>query len=264
MDLGLSGKRALVLAASRGLGYACARGLAAEGCAVVIASRSAERIEAAAQRIRAEFPGAKVCATVADVARPGEAESLVAAALSRLGGLDIVVHNAGGPPPGDFGSVSLEQWAQAFELSLMSFVRIARAAVPEMKKGRWGRIVAITSSSIKQPIPGLVLSNAFRPGVLGVAKTLSRELARDGILVNVVAPGRIATERIAELDQAVAQKTGATPEAVRQASLGQIPLGRLGQPEELARVVVFLCSEAASYVTGTALQVDGGMIGSLL
>ena len=263
MELGLAGKRAVVLAASRGLGYACARGLAAEGCAVVMASRSAERIEAAAQRIRAELRGATVHAAVADVSRPGEAESLVAAAVARLGGLDILVHNAGGPPPGDFASVGLEQWAQAFELSLMSFVRVARAALPEMKKGRWGRIVAITSSSIKQPIPGLVLSNAFRPGVLGAAKTLSREVAKDGILVNVVAPGRIATERIAEVDQAVASKTGSTPEAVRQASLAQIPLGRLGQPDELARVVVFLCSEAASYVTGTALQVDGGMVASL-
>jgi len=193
MDLGLGGKRALVLAASRGLGYACARGLAAEGCGVVMASRSAERIEAAAQRIRAEVPGATVHAVVADVAGVGQAEALVATAVSRLGGLDIVVHNAGGPPPGDFSTVSLEQWAQAFELSLMSFVRLAKAAIPEMKKSRWGRIVAITSSSIKQPIPGLVLSNAFRPGVLGAAKTLSREVAKDGILVNVVAPGRIAT-----------------------------------------------------------------------
>jgi 3-oxoacyl-[acyl-carrier protein] reductase len=263
MDLGLGGKRALVLAASRGLGHATAHGLAAEGVAVVMASRDQARIDAAAQRIRVEVPGAAVHAVVADVARAGEAEALVAAAVSRLGGLDIVVHNAGGPPPGDFASVSLEQWAQAFELSLLSFVRLARAAVPEMKKGRWGRIVAIASSSIKQPIPGLVLSNAFRPGVLGAAKTLSREVARDGILVNVVAPGRIATERISELDHAVAQRTGSTPEAVRQQSLAQIPLGRLGQPEELARVVVFLCSDAASYVTGTALQVDGGMIAGL-
>ena len=262
MDLGLRGRRALVLAASRGLGYACARGLAQEGCAVVMASRSPERIEAAAGRIREET-GTTVHAVATDVSRPGEAEALVATATLRLGGLDILVHNAGGPPPGDFASVTLEQWPQAFELSLMSFVRVVRAAVPELKKSGRGRIVTIASSSIKQPIPNLVLSNAFRASVLGVAKTLSRELAKDAILVNVVAPGRIATERIAELDQAVAAKTGQTSAAVREASLGSIPLGRLGQPEELARVVVFLCSDAASYVTGTAIQVDGGMIASI-
>jgi 3-oxoacyl-[acyl-carrier protein] reductase len=263
MDLGLRGRRALVMAASRGLGYACAHGLAGEGCALLVASRSRERIEAASRQIRAET-GATVHAVEADVARPGEAEALVAAAVRELGGLDIVVHNAGGPPAGDFASVTLEQWQQAFELSLLSFVRVVRAAVPEMRKGRWGRIVTIASSSIKQPIPNLVLSNAFRTGVLGTAKTLSRELGPEGILVNVVAPGRIATERLDELDQAVAARTGKTKEAVREATVAQIPLGRLGRPEELARVVVFLCSDSASYVTGTALQVDGGLIGALL
>jgi 3-oxoacyl-[acyl-carrier protein] reductase len=262
MDLGLAGRRALVLAASRGLGYACARGLAAEGCRVVVASRDREKIDAAAERIGRET-GATVTGLVADLGRPGEAEALVAGAVRELGGLDILVHNAGGPPAGDTAAITPEQWQQAFEANLMSFVRSARAAAPEMRKGRWGRIVAITSSSIKQPIPNLVLSNALRPGVLGAAKTLSREVARDGILVNVVAPGRIATERIDELDRALAAKTGSTPEAVREAGLAQIPMGRLGRPEELARVVVFLCSEAASYVTGAAVQVDGGAITAL-
>jgi 3-oxoacyl-[acyl-carrier protein] reductase len=262
MDLGLAGRRALVLAASRGLGYACARGLAAEGCRVVMASRDPEKITAAAERIGRET-GSSVKGVVADLGRPGEAESLVATAVGELGGLDILVHNAGGPPPGDTAAITPEQWQQAFEANLLSFVRSVRAAVPEMKKGRWGRIVAITSTSIKQPIPHLVLSNALRPGVLGAAKTLSREVAADGILVNVVAPGRIATERMEELDRAVAAKTGSSLETVRGASLAQIPMGRLGRPEELARVVVFLCSEAASYVTGAALQVDGGALTAL-
>lgn len=262
MDLGLKERRALVLAASRGLGYACARALAQEGCRVVMASRDAGRIEDAAARLREET-GASVEVLVADLGRAGEAEALVAAAIQKMGGLDILVHNAGGPPAGDTASITPEQWQQAFEANLMSFVRTARAAVPEMKKGGWGRIVAIASSSIKQPIPNLVLSNALRPGVLGVAKTLSREVAKDGILVNVVAPGRIATERIEQLDRLAAERTGQTPEAVREASLLHIPLGRLGRPEELGRVVAFLCSEAASYVTGAAVQVDGGAMASL-
>jgi 3-oxoacyl-[acyl-carrier protein] reductase len=257
LELRIAGRRALVLAASRGLGYACARELAAEGCRVVMVSRDEARIEAAADRIARET-GSRTRGVRGDVSRPGEAEGVVAAACREMGGLDILVHNAGGPPAGEAMAVTPEEWQAAFEANLMSFVRGARAAVPEMRKGRWGRIVAITSTSIRQPIPNLVLSNALRPGVLGAAKTLSREVAKDGILVNVVAPGRIATERVLELDQAVAARTGSTPEAVREAGLAQIPLGRLGQPEELARVVAFLCSEAASYVTGTALAVDGG------
>ena len=152
------------------------------------------------------------------------------------------------------------KWALAFELSLMSFVRVARAAVPHMKRAGYGRVIAITSSSIRQPIPNLVLSNAMRMGVLGTAKTLSKELAKDNILVNVIAPGRIYTERIDELDQADAAREGTTVEAIRKESVATIPIGRLGRPEELANLVVFLASEAASYVAGAAIQVDGGML----
>jgi 3-oxoacyl-[acyl-carrier protein] reductase len=256
MDLGLKGKRALVLAASRGLGYACARGLAQEGCHLVICSRDDARIQAAADRIRTET-GAKVEALAADVSTGAEAERLVAAAASAYGGLEILVHNAGGPPAGQFHTVNEAQWKQAFEQNMMSFVRSVTAAVPEMKKAGYGRILTIASSSIKQPIPNLMLSNAFRAGVWGIAKTLSQELGPQGILVNVIAPGRIDTERIAELDQANATRTGTPVEAVRKASVASIPAGRLGTPEEFANLVVFLASAKASYISGQGIFVDG-------
>jgi 3-oxoacyl-[acyl-carrier protein] reductase len=256
MDLGLKGKRALVLAASRGLGYACARGLAQEGCQLVICSRDETRIKAAADQIRTDT-GAKVEALAADVSNAAEAERLVSAAVSAYGGLEILVHNAGGPPAGQFHAVNEAQWKQAFEQNMMSFVRIVAAVVPEMKKAGYGRVLTIASSSIKQPIPNLMLSNAFRAGVWGIAKTLSQELGPQGILVNVIAPGRIDTERIAELDQANATRTGKSVEEVRKASVASIPAGRLGTPEEFANLVVFLASTKASYISGQGIFVDG-------
>ncbi len=256
MDFGLKGKRALVLAASRGLGYASALGLAREGCHLVICSRDQQRIDAAADAIRRDT-GAKVKALVADVSSSTEAKRLVDVAVAEYGGLEIVVHNAGGPPAGETLQMTDEQWQKAFEQNLLSFTRIVGAAVPEMKKAGYGRVLTIASSSIKQPIPNLALSNALRAGVWGIAKTMSRELAPHGILVNVVAPGRIDTERIAELDHANAQKNGKSIEDVRKASVASIPLGRLGRPEELANLVVFLASQSASYITGQAITVDG-------
>jgi len=256
MELGLKGKRAIVMAASRGLGYASALGLAREGCKLIVCSRDQARIEAAAAAIQKEA-GADVKALVADVSSASEAKRLVDAAVSAYGGLEIVVHNAGGPPAGETLQMTEEQWQKAFEQNLLSFTRIVGAAAPEMKKAGYGRVLTIASSSIKQPIPNLALSNALRAGVWGIAKTLSRELAPQGILVNVIAPGRIDTERIAELDQANAQKSGKSVEDVRKASIGGIPLGRLGRPEELANLVVFLASQAGSYITGQAITVDG-------
>jgi 3-oxoacyl-[acyl-carrier protein] reductase len=256
MDFRLKGKRAIVMAASRGLGYASALGLAREGCHLVICSRDQARIEAAADTIRRET-GARVKALTADVSSATEAKRLVETAVSEYGGLEIVVHNAGGPPAGETLAMSEEQWQKAFEQNLLSFTRIVHAATPEMKKAGYGRVLTIASSSIKQPIPNLALSNALRAGVWGLAKTLSRELASQGILVNVIAPGRIDTERIAELDQANAQKSGKPVEEVRKASVATIPLGRLGRPEELANLVVFLASEAGSYISGQAIMVDG-------
>jgi len=256
MDFGLKGKRAIVMAASRGLGYASALGLAREGCRLIICSRDQERIEAAAATIRQQT-GSDVQALAADVSSASEAKRLVDAAVSAYGGLEIVVHNAGGPPAGETLAMTEEQWQKAFEQNLLSFTRIVGAAAPEMKKAGYGRVLTIASSSIKQPIPNLALSNALRAGVWGIAKTLSRELAPQGILVNVIAPGRIDTERIAELDQANATKSGKSVDEVRKTSVAGIPLGRLGRPEELANLVVFLASAAGSYITGQAITVDG-------
>lgn len=257
MNLGLSGKRAVVMAASRGLGYACARALAQEGCHLVICSRDEQRIRAAAETIGRET-GARVEAVAADVSDEGQAQRLVQAAVAAYGGLDIVVHNAGGPPAGDTASVTEAQWQKAFEQNLLSLVRVVDAAVPEMKRAGGGRILTIASSSIKQPIPNLVLSNALRAGVWGLAKTLSRELGPHRILVNVIAPGRVQTERIEELDRATAERSGAPLDEVKRASVAGVPLGRIGRPEELANLVVFLASDAASYISGQAIMVDGG------
>ena len=257
MNLNLAGKRAIVMAASRGLGYASALALSREGCDLVICSRDEGRIRAAAEAITRETQG-RVHAVAADVSGEREARDLVNAAVEQYSGLDIVVHNAGGPPAGEFAAMSEAQWQKAFEQNVLSLVRIVHAAVPEMRRRGGGRILTIASSSIKQPIPNLVLSNALRAGVWGLAKTLSRELAADKILVNVIAPGRIQTERIDELDRLTSEKAGKPLEAVRSASAASVPLGRIGRPEELANLVVFLASDAASYITGQAITVDGG------
>jgi 3-oxoacyl-[acyl-carrier protein] reductase len=256
MDLGLKGKRALVMAASRGLGFASARALAREGCDLVICSRDQQRITEAAEQLRRDT-GVRVHAIAADVSGAREAAMLVEATVAQYGGLDILVHNAGGPPAGDFTSMTEEQWHKAYEQNLLSFVRVVNAAVPEMRRAGGGRILTIASSSIKQPIPHLVLSNTFRAGIWGLAKSLSRELAPFGILVNVIAPGRIHTERLDELDQANAARTGRSLEDIRKESIATIPLGRLGRPEELGNLVAFLASSAASYITGQAIMVDG-------
>lgn len=262
MELGLKGKRAVVLAASRGLGYACALGLAREGCNLVITSRSQDHVDAAAARIREET-GVRVIAVAADVSSEEGINSPVQRCIEEFGGVDIAVHNAGGPPPGNFGAVNTEQWYKAFDQNLMSFVWMVKAVRPSMEANGWGRILAITALSIKQPIPTLVLSNAMRTAVLGTVRTLVKEVTPKGINVNVIAPGRISTERIEELDQAAATRTGKSIEQVRKESLATIPAGRLGDPEEFANMVVFLASEAASYVNGAVVQVDGGMLDAL-
>lgn len=262
MDLQLTGKVALVTAASKGLGRAAAEAIAAEGAAVAIASRSRENVEAAAEEIRSRT-GATVLPLVGDVTDGDTCRELVERTVSELGRLDALVTNAGGPPGGAFMDLDDSAWEHSFQLTLMSVVRLVRAAVPHMERVGGGRIVNIGSSSIKQPIPFLTLSNVFRPGVYALFKQLSAELAPKNILLNTVSPGRIGTERVHSLDEAAAQRQGKTVEDIRRAAEAQIPLGRYGKPEELGRVVAFLVSGANTYVTGQHVLVDGGMVRAL-
>ena len=261
MDLGLRGKRVLVAAASKGLGRAIAAEFVNEGARVVICSRARERIEQVADQIGA----AKGIA--ADVSTEEGCRAFVAGATEALGGIDVLIVNAGGPKPGTFADLDDAAWQKAFELTLLSAVRLTRLAVPELKKTK-GSIVFSTSTSVRQPgspaYGTLILSNGLRAAVHGLLKTLSTELAADGIRVNAVQPGRISTERIAELDADTAKREGIAVEKVRERfEKGIIPLGRYGRPDEFAAAAVFLASPRASFITGVSLQVDGGMLTSM-
>lgn len=257
MDLGLSGKRALVAASSRGLGAAIAFELAREGCIVEVSSRSRERAQTTADRISAET-GAAVTASEVDVSDGAAIVSWVDSAAERLGGLDIVIPNAGGPPAAPFDETDAVGWDKAYALTLRSAMYFASASRPHL--GRGGTILYMTSSSVREPISALSLSGVFRAGVSILAKTLSIEWAADGIRVNHLIPGRIATERLTELDAHVAGRTERTADEVRAANERAIPLGRYGDPAEFAAAAVFLVSEKASYITGATLQVDGGAL----
>ncbi len=259
MDLGLKGRVALVAAASKGIGRACAMGLAAEGARVAICSRSEGDLKSAAEEIRAKT-GAEVVAVPCDVTRAEDIRELMRRVTGTLGDVEILVANAGGPPRGNFDELTDEQWTRAFELSLLSTVRLVRAVLPSMQKRRWGRIITIQSVSVKQPIAGLLLSNAVRPGVAGLMKTLATELGKDNILVNTVCPGRIMTDRFLSGHT----QMGKTVEEYLAATSKEVPLGRIGTPEEFANMVVFLASDRASYVTGVTVQVDGGLVRGLL
>jgi len=247
MDLGIAGKRAAVAAASKGLGYAVARSLVGEGVQVAVCGRHADSIEAAASTL-----GETVVPLVADVSTPGGAEGFVRDARAALGGVDILVANAGGPPPGNFSSVTVDQYLDAFELNCHSTIAMCYEAVPEMRERRWGRVVAITSIAVRQPIPTLILSNTARAGLTGFLKTLAREVASDGVTVNSLLPGLHATERVGALH------------ADPGAAAAGIPAGTIGDPADFGRIAAFLCSEHARYVTGTATAVDGGADAGLL
>jgi 3-oxoacyl-[acyl-carrier protein] reductase len=247
MDLGLAGKRAAVAAATRGLGFACAQALVGEGAQVALCGRSKDRAEAAAERL-----GDLAVPLVADVSEAEAARGFVAAAAAALGGLDILVTNAGGPPPGNFASAAFEEYPKAINLNLLSVVAMCQEAIPAMRAQGFGRVVAITSISVRQPIADLILSNTARTGATGFLKTVAREVAADGVTVNSVQPGSHATERMKDV-------YGDGPPDV-----ASIPARALGRPEDFGAVVTFLCSEQARYITGAALQVDGGAYAGLL
>ena len=262
MDLGIKDKAALVAASSRGLGKAVAAALCREGAKVVVCARDEARLAEARDEIARET-GGEVRAFRADVTKEADVRDVVRFAASEFGSLDILVCNAGGPPSGPAEDFSADDFRKAVELNLLSTVRLCREAVPLMKERRWGRIIALTSVSAKQPIDSLILSNAARAGVLGYAKTLSGALAGFGITVNCICPGYTKTERVERLAEAFAEKGLGTIEEFYGRLEKAIPLGRLGKPEEVAAAAVFLASEGAAYITGTALQVDGGFIKGL-
>ena len=259
MDLGLAGRVALVTAASKGMGKASAMGLAAEGAKIVMCARTESDLKTAAEEIRTRTK-AEVLAMPADVTKKADVDNLVDRAMKTFGRVDILVANAGGPPRGYFEDMTDEQWQGAFDVSLLSVVRLVRGVLPSMKAQRWGRILTIQSVSVKQPIPELLLSNAVRPGVAGMMKTLAGQLGKDGITVNTVCPGKIMTDRFLG-----GQKiSGLSREEYLARAVEDVPVRRVGTPEEFANVVVFLASERASYVTGVAVQVDGGLVRGLL
>jgi 3-oxoacyl-[acyl-carrier protein] reductase len=264
MDFGLTGKIALVTAASKGLGRASALALAREGARIALAARNREALQQTAQEIR-QVSGQAVLALPTDLRQPAEIASLVQQTIATFGGIDILINNAGGPPTGTFETLADDQWEDAFHLTLLSVVRLIRAVLPSMKQRPGGRIIQIVSSSVKQPIDGLVLSNAIRPGVIGLAKTLSRELAPYQITVNNVCPGRMLTDRLLQLTT-VREKLalGQSEEEALRDLTRDIPLQRIGQPEELGALVAFLSSQQAGYITGTTIQIDGGLIQTLL
>ncbi|MBO0702760.1 MAG: SDR family oxidoreductase [Candidatus Dormibacteraeota bacterium] len=254
MDLKLRGRRALVTAASRGLGRACAEALAREGAQVFIVARGLEALAKTADEVGA------VGRQALDLSDPSAPTRAVAAAVDTLGGLDILVANAGGPPPGTFTSTPPDAWDVGFQLTLQSTVRLLRESLPHLRDSPQPRVVIVTSASVREPIPNLVLSNAFRSAVTATAKTLSREVAPTGVTINCLAPGRFATDRVRELDDANAKLVGKTRADLEAESVAAIPAGRYGQPAEFGAVCAFLCSHQAGYLTGQTIVLDGGAL----
>jgi 3-oxoacyl-[acyl-carrier protein] reductase len=258
MDLGLAGKNAVVIASSQGLGKAIAKQLAKVGANVTITSRDIDKLEGVKTEILKET-GNEVFSYPCDITKPEEISQLIVEVKERFGSIDILVNNAGGPPGGKFEDFDDTAWQNAFELNLLSYVRTIREALPLMKENG-GKVINIASSSIKVPISGLILSNVFRLGIVGLTKTLAEELAPYNILINTVAPGTIATDRISHLNNMRATNLGVSVDEVEKRTKAGIPLGRYGEPEEFAKVVTFLASEANSYMTGSSFYVDGGAV----
>lgn len=261
MDLGIRGKVALVTAASQGIGKATALALAREGARVAICARRAAETKATATEIAAET-GAEVVPFTCDLVDAAAIERLVEAVIGHFRTVDILVNNAGGPPPGPYDRVTEADWQRAFELTLMSAVRTTMAVLPYMRAKRWGRVVNISSTSVKQPIPDLMLSNSLRLGALGWAKTLATQVAKYNILVNTVGPGWTRTDRIAQVVSSRAAADASTEEEAETSIAVVVPMQRFAAPAEIADVVAFLCSERASYVTGVMIPVDGGIVQS--
>lgn len=260
MELTLQDKVMMVAASSKGLGYGIAQALAQDNARVSMCSRSADEVEAAANTL-SSATGAQTLATACDVTQPDQIDAWVQATVEKWGHVDGLLVNAGGPPAGYFKELSDDQWQAAFELTLMSSIRLIQAVLPHMPSG--SAILTITSSSVKEPIERLALSTVMRSGVVGLVKTLADELSGDGIRVNNLIPGRIDTDRVAKLDQGTAKRLGITPEEARARSEESIPLKRIGTIEEFGKAGAFLLSPAASYITGTSLVVDGGKMRSI-
>ena len=263
MDFGIRGRVAVVAGASAGLGYAAAEALAAEGVHVVLASRDPDRIAQAARRVT-QVTGEAAHGVVVDVRDPDAGERMVAAARERFGDPTIVVTNAGGPAPGPFAKQALADFEEALRLNFLSAVTLTRAALPAMQTAKWGRLVHVASTTIQEPSVGLFLSSSVRPAVAGFSKALSREVAPFGITSNVIAPGLIATDRLRELGEYRSKESGKSVDDEMVAMGEQVPLGRLGRPDEFGSLVAFLCSDRAAYVTGEAIRLDGGRTGFLL
>lgn len=259
MDLQLQNKRALVTGASRGLGYATARGLAREGCKVAINSRDIDHLREVAQNLSVET-GIEVLPVHGNVAQPGINELVINKTVEGFGGLDILVTNAGGPPAGKFESFDDDTWQKAVELSLLSHMRLIRSALPHLRKSNAASVLTITSYSVKQPIPNLVLSNSIRAATVGLTKSLALELGEEGIRFNSILPAWTMTERVIELMEHRAEINNSTVQEEIEKQAGESSFGRMAQPEEFANAAVFLLSPVASYITGVMLPVDGGMI----
>ena len=259
MDLGLKDRVAVVAASSTGLGKAVALGLAREGAKLALCARTHATLEETAAEIHSET-GVEVFARATDVTASEDVHAFVSEAHARFGRIDICVANSGGPPSKSFAETTVEDWRRSADLNLMSTVHLAKETLPHMQQRQWGRFIAITSVSVKQPVDGLILSNSIRAGVSGLVKTLANEYGRYNILVNNVCPGFTATARLLELSSTLAAKQGVTPQDIEARWASQAPLGRVGQPDEFANVVVFLASERASYVTGASIAVDGGIV----